>query len=101
PALPEPYTLSLHDALPIYTAACGGERAVGSWHFHRNGRCTAFQQTCRASTTARHEPGSPEPEAHADAEGMLVDTGDARFLEADPDRKSTRLNSSHVKNSYA
>src|SRR5690606_40084861 len=59
---------------PRHTAACGGERAVGSLHFHRNGRCTAFQQTCRASTTARREPGSPEPEAHADAEGMLVDT---------------------------
>src|SRR5690606_41352156 len=63
------YTLSLHDALPIWTGACGPARTTGCWP-------TCARGPWRPSRGSRR----------------------ARRL---PDRKSTRLNSSHVKISYA
>src|SRR5690606_40067502 len=69
PTTPRLYTLSLHDALPIYPLA---QMTLG-----------------------------PRVQAHAlaqDAPALMIATGLAlRSL----DRKSTRLNSSHVKISYA
>src|SRR5574337_1768065 len=56
-ATTEIYTLSLHDALPIYQAGGGARTECAAEHAHR--------------------------------------------LTARPDRKSTRLNSSHHSNSYA
>src|SRR5690606_40816457 len=62
------YTLSLHDALPIYPGGAGGFRCV-----------------------AEPEPGRSVREAvHSRTEKA-----------GGQDRKSTRLNSSHVKISYA
>src|SRR5205807_8458118 len=75
PSPPEIYTLSLHDALPI----CRG--MVGHWRWyplqrnHRRLRCR-----CRPVPTVRFPPG---------------------FSVCDSDRKSTRLNSSHLVISYA
>src|SRR5262245_64539605 len=66
PATTEIYTLSLHDALPIY-----GARARGG-----GGAATEDQEACR------HERRS----------GSVL---------AREDRKSTRLNSSHLGISYA
>src|SRR3989442_9900645 len=66
-ATPEIYTLSLHDALPIY----------------------------HGTRTHRRAPGRRGGERR-DREG-----GVASFATTTPDRKSTRLNSSHVRISYA
>src|SRR5439155_22388869 len=94
PAPPEIYTLSLHDALPISLSELGGaeqiivdmhaeatsEKVAMGWHL--DGRVTAVVGT------HTHVP-----------------TADARVLPGGTayitDRKSTRLNSSHVAISYA
>src|SRR5690606_41632907 len=68
-ATAEIYTLSLHDALPIFV-----DRAV----------LTALSSSSRGSAWVRLAPP------------VLV-----KNLAPDEDRKSTRLNSSHVKISYA
>src|SRR5260221_3881127 len=74
-ATTEIYTLSLHDALPIYGADGGG----------RSGRCQV-------------DPGADRPHV----EHFIAHAGN---LPADEqllaDRKSTRLNSSHTVISYA
>src|SRR5690242_21457300 len=72
PAPPEIYTLSLHDALPIYPT--------------RTGFLAVLARMGATITTERAEDVAGEP--HAD----LVVTAD---------RKSTRLNSSHMSISYA
>src|SRR5690606_39829968 len=69
-ACTEIYTLSLHDALPIY---------IGNQRYHE-ADCDQREYGAKNSSHNVH-PGGP-------------------FLEI-PDRKSTRLNSSHVKISYA
>src|SRR3712207_9324407 len=82
PATPEIYTLSLHDALPIWMAI-PAERTV------------------------------PSPRSHEGHEWLYVLSGRVRLVLGDDDlvlapgeaaeldRKSTRLNSSHVNISYA
>src|SRR5688500_20214241 len=68
---PEIYTLSLHDALPIYRRAHGG----------------------------RDRPAFPFPvQAAGRGHGRVRD---GRLELAPLDRKSTRLNSSHLVSSYA
>src|SRR2546427_2512591 len=69
-ATTEIYTLSLHDALPIWTSSPGRLGAVGSQQFATGGA------------------GSPRPDPRAACRRC-------------PDRKSTRLNSSHSQISYA
>src|SRR5690606_42103413 len=69
----EIYTLSLHDALPI-SRRCG-------WRWRRLPSCSSPSRKCRGT----HSPTLPPPLAP----------------HYQPDRKSTRLNSSHVKISYA
>src|SRR5690606_42109102 len=93
-ALPptEPDTLSLHDALPIFSLGESAERVVAD------------------------EPARPPQLVHDFVAGVdAVGAADAFHLQAVPDidpgrtdrnaaeadRKSTRLNSSHVKISYA
>src|SRR5690606_40053348 len=68
----ETYTLSLHDALPIFGDV---DRLDGVFRLNQN-----------AAICAHGERGAD---------------GFCGLLDADGDRKSTRLNSSHVKNSYA
>src|SRR5438132_12893751 len=76
PATTEIYTLSLHDALPIYgvEAAGAGGRGV------------------KASARARGQAGSPDGDGRCDGGAAYAGAGD---------RKSTRLNSSHTVISYA
>src|SRR5690606_40033969 len=71
PATTEIYTLSLHDALPIF----------------------AFAQTRTEHPRHVHITGL--------ADGQLLAINRGNNAEAGVDRKSTRLNSSHVKISYA
>src|SRR5206468_10392162 len=82
PAPTEIYTLSLHDALPIWDGSAG---AVG-----RDGVCG--------------EPDGGDPDRRRVARGASQSPGVARRRRdrrARPDRKSTRLNSSHDQISYA
>src|SRR5206468_9655976 len=87
-----PYTLSLHDALPIFrTAAARFEpqatcRAVGT-RFAAAGKASAGISS-RGAHRAQHSKQKGR------AGRILEDVGGG-------DRKSTRLNSSHDQNSYA
>src|SRR3712207_8410833 len=79
-ATTEIYTLSLHDALPIYVGAANGEgerAGDGPEHDHEGGQLDDGRE-----------------QAEREAEG-------AGGEEAEVDRKSTRLNSSHANISYA
>src|SRR5690606_40352738 len=83
PARHERYTLSLHDALPISTLASAGLLARVA---------LAFAACLLALKVAAVE--LPRPRSVPGGIALLE-------LGAAPDRKSTRLNSSHVKISYA
>src|SRR5690606_41785553 len=76
-------TLSLHDALPILVLAQDVQhRAAG-----------------QARVAGDHEEGQRDPRQDHPAQEVLLERGPG--LEEVEDRKSTRLNSSHVKTSYA
>src|SRR5204863_5526551 len=81
----EIYTLSLHDALPIYQAAAA---AVLDHHHDRDLRLEC-----------RREPG--EPGVGARRVPVVHRAGLVGASLVAEDRKSTRLNSSHVEISYA
>src|SRR5690349_19680119 len=96
PATPEIYTLSLHDALPIYGARCERSessrgRLSGGGRGHRHGRGAALECGGLATLNGERDDGS--------GDGIVVAI--AHFDEWREDRKSTRLNSSHVEISYA
>src|SRR3712207_7618076 len=83
-ATTEIYTLSLHDALPIYTSPNQVrvmERTEAPVRVVVPGRCYRYE-----AQDASHEW------MFYQVEGLAVDVGD---------RKSTRLNSSHANISYA
>src|SRR5690606_41913841 len=89
PAAPEIYPLSLHDALPI--SAAGPARSKPGPAPHRRdgrGRSSAMAETLNRATDNDPLPFGPCC--------LRVRSGARRV-----DRKSTRLNSSHVKISYA
>src|SRR5206468_11493025 len=84
------YTLSLHDALPILRKSfTGGVEETRFCHVDSDG--------CAYSATMRRVTASPRIVFH------VPDTTDSseRSCESKPDRKSTRLNSSHDQISYA
>src|SRR5207253_8900103 len=85
------YPLSLHDALPIFEPAAGRveelQHAVGGEH---------RAQRDRDDQHRGDEPLAAHPAAHAVCDRYRRDDVDQRR-----DRKSTRLNSSHVAISYA
>src|SRR5690606_41281438 len=95
------YTLSLHDALPIFTRiahAAGAGRAAR----HASGRSVG--RLLREGEEAGD--GVPVASGHRGPGGLRQDRRrEPRAADAvgvgDVDRKSTRLNSSHVKISYA
>src|SRR5690606_39793262 len=101
PAPPATSALSLHDALPI--CLCGGvgrhactvsarERSSGSEVADGAAACTKHRQK---------RPGCNVCGGKVDGEHLLPQIGLAERNLAAQDRKSTRLNSSHVKISYA
>src|SRR2546426_6124969 len=85
-ATTEIYTLSLHDALPISATRAGDSTAASSWS--RFPRCGSRESPSRSRFT-----GSLDP--------RVAGRGRAGASGIDRDRKSTRLNSSHLVISYA
>src|SRR3712207_9459921 len=79
-ATTEIYTLSLHDALPI---SLRGFPDPVSGRDEHGPVCVAVAAAC--GTLGRRAPGVDDPPVHLSV----------------PDRKSTRLNSSHANISYA
>src|SRR5690606_42098831 len=92
-------TLSLHDALPISRQDRGdGEVVLGDalGHFFR--QRTGVADAGGAAVADHEEAQLLQVVEHA---GLLQVVGDHARTRAERDRKSTRLNSSHVKISYA
>src|SRR5690606_41823601 len=88
PAPPEFYTLSLHDALPIWLQAV---------LFLKSADDVVIQ---KVAVIIRHRSAiKPRPVGHDMAVRMLGIP--VAYDDIEIDRKSTRLNSSHVKISYA
>src|SRR5690606_40289502 len=83
------YTLSLHDALPI----CGARVAADG--IHRAHDAGESRRSARQRLHPHRARERPADERHH------LPTRDETGVAADRDRKSTRLNSSHVKISYA
>src|SRR5690606_39844113 len=101
PATTRRHPLSLHDALPILTRTCPGP-GVGSGTSTSSG--SLFQSISRSAfispVSARQTQETPRYAVfRASARRFAGDGGHPGFGLAD--RKSTRLNSSHVKISYA
>src|SRR5690606_40748652 len=101
PAVPELYTLSLHDALPIFSTQDHAAAAIAA------GGTPVFAY--KGETLEEYWEYTHRIFEFGDGQGpnmILDDGGDATLLlhlgtRAEKDRKSTRLNSSHVKISYA
>src|SRR5439155_16798266 len=91
PSTPQTYTLSLHDALPIFLpgpAVAAPTLAEVQFLCHRIPPCRAYRAGAPCeSFPMRADPSHRSPRDRCE--------GSAR------DRKSTRLNSSHVAISYA
>src|SRR5690606_41333730 len=90
------YTLSLHDALPI----------LGGWeapHMEIRGHTMGHYLSACALLYASTNDQEIKAKADAIIEELkkCQDALGSGYLSAFPDRKSTRLNSSHVKISYA
>src|SRR5690606_41535474 len=99
PPAPTIATLSLHDALPISNASNTPYRKYKSWT-EEGGIITPF--------VAHWPKGIRQPGMFTDDVGHIVDimatcvaVAGAPYPNLYQDRKSTRLNSSHVKISYA
>src|SRR5690606_41085792 len=95
------HALSLHDALPIYRGDGGGtrhradDRAALSWAVHNERESQLVGEPLQRRARGRWR--LPEQSA-----GVLHQRAGEGADEAPAsDRKSTRLNSSHVKISYA
>src|SRR5206468_11934796 len=96
PPTPAVYTLSLHDALPIWRSGVGRCRLASSW---RSPSCTA---------SSPHLPFSQQRSAHGGKQAARTFSAPVgcseQYADSSPcgsDRKSTRLNSSHDQISYA
>src|SRR5207253_10631843 len=97
PATPRLYTLSLHDALPIYSQTQDGNDLVRlaanrGRHIHHG------EARLERTLLVRQQPRSCERtgDGRLPGEGLVQ-----KLLVNEEDRKSTRLNSSHVAISYA
>src|SRR5690606_41349197 len=89
PPPPEIYTLSLHDALPICDAPVLGNGRIHDVSLDQPARAPGRPMARAVTTILLDAPPPPRAEKRRP---------DAR---REIDRKSTRLNSSHVKISYA
>src|SRR5207249_9312881 len=99
PATTGPYTLSLHDALPIWREALvvvvmAGEDDVDT----RTGQVVPQVGHERARPVRAGAPGGMVPVRERALRWMACEIGSQPSFQ---DRKSTRLNSSHVSISYA
>src|SRR5207249_10144150 len=100
PPTTPPYTLSLHDALPISRCRVGVLRSCENVRgFGRLITRTRLGQRDRHSLVLLGHLGHSEAGIRA-PEG-LVHVAEFGEAERSADRKSTRLNSSHVSISYA
>src|SRR5690606_40234615 len=95
PAPTAPYTLSLHDALPIYDPARGDLMASAGEEELPDGRKILEIDSRRAGGFPPKGRDSSRRDCPRRHERRV------RRQARSPDRKSTRLNSSHVKISYA
>src|SRR5690606_42128311 len=95
-ATPAIYTLSLHDALPISRAGTAYSPSVYSYLSIVCGRMGGRGQVARTRFSAIHCR-----QARPTIESGLSSSDPRAALIFAVDRKSTRLNSSHVKISYA
>src|SRR5690606_39967761 len=97
---PSPTTLSLPDALPIFRIGDGVEVGLG-----RPPLLTRGLQLVDQILVGPVRPALAPPEMHWPAPHVLshwrLCSGRAAYARGKGDRKSTRLNSSHVKISYA
>src|SRR5690606_41318050 len=91
PAPTEIYALSLHDALPIWFEMYIGGAEIFNGFSELN---DPLDQRARFEAQASLRSAGDE-------EAQQIDEDYLRALEYGIDRKSTRLNSSHVKISYA
>src|SRR5690606_41937497 len=92
---PPLYTLSLHDALPISARVPGaGHGAAARARARGDG---VVVRACGGPGAARRDRGGPG----AARAGARPSRADRPRVVRPGDRKSTRLNSSHVKISYA
>src|SRR5699024_12878948 len=94
PSPPHTYTLSLHDALPILLPGDQIARVEG-----RGGLAGGGDLLRRHHRVARVGRGDERQLHHAVGDGAAMAGAAPAFAEGD--RKSTRLNSSHVSISYA
>src|SRR5439155_23831784 len=94
PPTPQIYTLSLHDALPISLAAVDRDPDV-----ERQRAGDVDRRVGSESDSDQH--GEREVVQHLAATHEQGQRGQEHRQRSDEDRKSTRLNSSHVAISYA
>src|SRR5690606_41568415 len=96
---PSIYTLSLHDALPISTIGITPtEPAIGFGYIHCGGRLDLAGAPSAFAVDSFVEKPTLAVAKRYLSEGDYLWNG-GMFISRD--RKSTRLNSSHVKTSYA
>src|SRR5690606_42103106 len=91
---PPIHTLSLHDALPIYRQQWE-DRAIEGYKLYIGYR-KEFEETTEGKRRRIQRSNIHVPRPYE-----LADSLRARIVKSFLDRKSTRLNSSHVKISYA
>src|SRR5690606_40606521 len=90
-AAPWAYPLSLHDALPIFKRAAEQGRIRALPHFGERSERKILEAIAFYEEAAGRRPLGAVLELSRRIEAAMREV----------DRKSTRLNSSHVKNSYA
>src|SRR3989449_5879216 len=93
PAPPEIYTLSLHDALPIWEARISGD---GERRAEPHAALEGAVRAVRCRTAAIGIGRSERASEHGDRRVIMH-----AAMKCNGDRKSTRLNSSHGYISYA
>src|SRR5690606_41596117 len=97
-AVPAALSLSLHDALPIYRDDHLLDLAPGAGPAIRDG---PHAEVVRARLAHRRRPRRAAPLEDGLRLGEVWRRGTLQHVLEHLDRKSTRLNSSHVKISYA
>src|SRR5690606_42019444 len=98
PPATDTYTLSLHDALPIFRRAYASDRSDKIWLPEH---IAAFMEEADVEMKLAMMLALHTGQRQGDILRMAWSNYDGERLTIRQDRKSTRLNSSHVKISYA